>query len=257
MSLIALLTDFGTKDYFVAAMKGTILRLAPAARLVDVTHEIEPQDVRAAAFALGACWRDFPEKTIFVAVVDPGVGSERRAILVETRDYFFLAPDNGLLSFVFEPSPEAAVYELNRREFFAARVSSTFHGRDVFAPVAAREMRGVRLAELGAPISDFARLAEPAPRRLSATETEAEIIAVDRFGNLVTNLKSEDLPAEFALEIGGALLTERRSFYAEDAAGRPFMIFGSAGRLEISVFRGSAAKILQAAAGQKICVRAL
>ncbi|MBS1794410.1 MAG: SAM-dependent chlorinase/fluorinase [Acidobacteria bacterium] len=251
---IALVTDFGTRDYFVGALKGVILSINRAARIVDVTHEIAPQDIRAAAFVLRACYRDFPAGTIFTAVVDPGVGSERRAILVETPDYYFIAPDNGLLSFVFDETPECRVFELTNGKFFAARVSATFHGRDVFAPVAAHLSNGVAPAEFGRAITDFVRFGETRPRPVSENEIEAEIVAADRFGNLVTNLKREDLPAKFRLRVGAATIERLQNYYAESAPGELFMIFGSAGFLEIVAFRASAKQLLQIDTGQKITV---
>ena len=147
--IIALLTDFGTKDYFVGAMKGVILNINENAKIIDITHEIEPQNIRSASFTLRACYKNFPPKTIFVAVVDPGVGSERRAILVETEDYFFIAPDNGLLSFIFNESDDFLVYEITNEKFFNQPVSQTFHGRDIFAPCAAHLSKGVLPAEFG------------------------------------------------------------------------------------------------------------
>ena len=255
MVIIALLTDFGTKDYFVGAMKGAILSINENVQLIDITHEIEPQDIRSAAFNLRACFRNFPVGTIFVAVVDPGVGSNRRAILVETNEYFFIAPDNGLLSFVFDSEKEFRVCELTIRQFFAENVSSTFHGRDVFAPVAAHLSKGVNASEFGAEITDFVRFDEREPRRLGEHEIEAEIIAIDRFGNLITNLKREDLPDEFALIIGQTKIERLRQFFAESEAGEVFMIFGSAGFLEIAAFQDSAKNLLGVRARQKILVK--
>lgn len=255
MAVIALLTDFGTRDYFVGAMKGAILSINSHARIVDITHEIEPQNIRSASFTLRACYRDFPAKTIFAAVVDPGVGSARRAILIDSGEYFFVAPDNGLLSFVFNGEKEFRVFELTNQKYFAGNISSSFHGRDIFAPVAAHLSNGVNPKQFGAEIKDFVRFEENYPRPVSATETLAEIIAIDRFGNLVTNLKRADLPENFIIEIGAARVETRREFFAESASGGAFMIFGSAGFLEISVFRGSAEKSLQAEIGQQILVK--
>jgi S-adenosylmethionine hydrolase len=255
MVIIALLTDFGTKDYFVGAMKGAILLINENVHIVDVTHEVAPHDIKSAGFNLRACHRNFAVGTIFVAVVDPGVGSMRRAILVETADYFFIAPDNGLLSFVFDEYQEPRVFEIASRQFFAESVSDSFHGRDIFAPVAAHLSKGVKPAEFGKEIADFTRFEEARPRRISETELEAEIIEIDRFGNLITNLKREDLPAEFTLEIGGQRIERLRRFFAESESREAFMIFGSAGFLEISVFRDSAKKLLRAEIGQKIRVK--
>ncbi|MDQ2747510.1 MAG: SAM-dependent chlorinase/fluorinase [Acidobacteriota bacterium] len=251
-NLIALLTDFGTQDYFVGAMKGVIFSINPAARIVDITHEIEPQNIAAAKFNLRACYRNFPVKTIFAAVVDPGVGSNRKAILVKTADYFFIAPDNGLLSFVFSENPDYKVYELTNESYFAENISRTFHGRDVFAPAAAHLSKGAATDSFGARIKDYVRLEESKPRRLSLTAVEAEIIHIDRFGNLITNLKRGDLPAIFTLEINGAAIKKRVEFFAEGDQDTLFMIFGSAGFLEIAAFRNSARDLLNARIGEKI-----
>ncbi len=278
--IIALLTDFGTKDYFVGAMKGAILGVNPNANIVDITHEIEPQDIRVASFMLRACYRNFPPQTIFVCVVDPGVGSSRRAILVETEEYFFVAPDNGLLSFVFNEgrSPhvnkgakvdESAlahvrastsnirVFELTNEKFFAEDVSATFHGRDLFAPVAAHLSNGVKQKEFGAEISNFKKFAETKPKTISKNKRQAEIIYIDRFGNLITNLKREDLPENFALEVGGKRIEKLQNYFSEAAKSEVFMIFGSADFLEIAVFQNSAKKFLKAEIGQKITVEKL
>lgn len=254
---IALVTDFGTRDYFVAAMKGVILSICAEAVIVDVTHEIEPQAVRSAAFVLRACYRDFPAGTIFVAVVDPGVGSARRAVLIETEKYLFVAPDNGLLSFVVRDEATARVRELANREYFAAAVSATFHGRDVFAPVAAHLARGAAPDSCGPEIADLIVFDEARPRRVASDLIEAEIIEIDRFGNLITNLRRADLPADFALEVGAARVDRRRDFYAEADPGEVFMIFGSAGLLEIAAFGDSAQRLLEVSRGERILVRVL
>jgi S-adenosyl-L-methionine hydrolase (adenosine-forming) len=243
-NIIALLTDFGTKDYFVGALKGTILSINAGANIVDITHEIPPQDIRAAAFTLLACYKNFPEKTIFLTVVDPGVGSNRKAILVETEKYYFIAPDNGLLSFVFEEI--SRVYELTNKKYFAANVSQTFHGRDIFAPVAAHLSNGVEPNQFGNETKDFVRS--------KSEKAEAEIIHIDRFGNLITNLKPEDLPEKFALQIGGKIIDQLKNFYAEAETGEIFMIWGSAGFLEIAARQDSASKLLNAENGAKILV---
>lgn len=240
-------------DYFVGAMKGAILSIDPGAKIVDITHEIPPQDIRSAAFTLCACYKDFPKGTIFVAVVDPGVGSDRKAILVETEDYYFVAPDNGLLSFVVEGgSPR--VFELTNEKYFAANISSTFHGRDIFAPVAAHLSRGARPNEFGARIEDLTRFKIAAPRNISDKTVEAEIIHIDRFGNLITNLKREDLPQKFSLDINGKTIDKLKTFYAEAEAGEIFMIAGSAGFLEIAAAQNSASKLLNARNGDKVFV---
>jgi len=255
--VIALLTDFGTKDYFVGAMRGAILSIDETASIVDITHEIAPQDIRVASFTLRACYKNFPAKTIFVAVVDPGVGSNRRAILVETANYYFIAPDNSLLGFIFDEEENFKVYELTDEKFFAAIVSRTFHGRDIFAPVAAHLSKGVVPREFGAQIKDYIHEKTNKPRNVSEREIEAEIIHIDRFGNLVTNLNEKDLPENFTIKLNGTIIGRLQSFFAEADTGELFMIWGSAGYLEIAAFQASAAERLGARIGQQIIVTKL
>ena len=252
--IVALLTDFGTKDYFVASMKGAILSVNENAKIIDITHEIPPQNVRNASFTLRACYKNFPPKTIFVAVVDPGVGSNRRALLVETDNYYFIAPDNGLLSFVFDEKTDFSVFEISDKKYFAEKVSRTFHGRDVFAPVAAHLSNGFQPKEFGEKIKDFVHFETTKPREISLNETEAEIIHIDHFGNLLTNIEQTDLPENFTLVIGEKRINKMRNFYAEAEVGETFMILGSAGFLEIVAFSDSAANILNAKIGQKILI---
>ncbi len=254
---IALLTDFGTKDYFVGAMRGAVLSINSQVTITNITHEIEPQNIRSASFTLRACYRDFPAKTIFVAVVDPGVGSARRAILVETGEYFFVAPDNGLLSFVFDEAESVSVFELTNEKFFASSVSRTFHGRDIFAPVAAHLSKGIEPYEFGAEIKDYIYSETAKPERISEREVEAAIIHTDRFGNLITNLTKKDLPESFALTVGAATVKVLREFFAEAEAGELFLIEGSAGFLEIVAFQASASKLLSVETGAKLILSAI
>jgi S-adenosylmethionine hydrolase len=261
--LITLLTDFGIADYFVGAMKGVILSISSEARIVDITHEIPPQDILAGAFTLLAVYRDFPPQTIHVAVVDPGVGSSRRPILVAGGGRFFVGPDNGIFGYIYEREPAARVYHLNRAEFFRPRVSETFHGRDVFAPVAGALSNGTKPDELGLEIKDYVRLPPLAARRGASADTslDAQIIHIDRFGNCVTNL-TRDLLTEEMIEsgvqlfIGASVVKTFRRFYAEasDAPGEPFAIWGSAGLLEIAALNSSAAQQLGIRRGDTVRV---
>ncbi|MEZ5427929.1 MAG: SAM-dependent chlorinase/fluorinase [Pyrinomonadaceae bacterium] len=252
--IISLLTDFGVRDYFVGAMKGVILSIDPAARIVDITHEIPAQDISAASFTLRACHREFPPETIFVAVVDPGVGSDRRAILVRTGEHFFIAPDNGLLSFIFNGGEPFTVFEIAEERFFRHPVSRTFHGRDVFSPAAAHLSAGVEPGEFGPEIGDFVRHHQSAPRRTPDGRIEAEIIHIDRFGNLITNLTRNDLAGTFSLEIGGRSVEKLSDYFAQAVPGEVFMIWGSAGFLEVAAFRDSARNLLAAEVGDRILV---
>lgn len=255
MNVIALLTDFGTADYYVGAMKGVILSINPDAKIVDISHEIEPQNINAASFTLRACYRNFPPKTIFVAIVDPGVGSDRKAILIETQNYFFIAPDNGTLSFVYNETSNFRVFELTNDKFLLPSISRTFHGRDIFAPCAAHLSNGITPEEFGEEITDFVCNKELKPESISENEIEASIINIDRFGNIVTNLKSTDTPEKFVLNINGNIIKKLYRHYSEANGLEAFMIWGSAGYLEISAYRDSAAKVLKAVSGQKIKLR--
>lgn len=249
--IIALVTDFGTRDYFVGAMKGTILSINKNAQIVDITHEIPPQDIQSASFTLRACYRNFPKKTIFTAVIDPGVGSDRRAILVETADYYFIAPDNGLLSFIFVKDKTFRVFELANEKYFNHPVSNTFHGRDIFTPAAAHLSNGVKPNEFGDELKDFVMFDENKPRKISDDKIEAEIIHIDHFGNLISNLKKEDLPNNFTITINRKKISKLRKFFAESNKSELFMIFGSAGFLEIVALQDSAAKLLKVKLPQK------
>ncbi|HEV2802736.1 MAG TPA: SAM-dependent chlorinase/fluorinase [Pyrinomonadaceae bacterium] len=266
MSLITLLTDFGAADYFVGALKGVILSINARAQIVDLTHEIPAHDIRAGAFTLLAAYESFPKGTIHMAVVDPGVGSARRPLLISTGRYFFVGPDNGLFSYVCEREGNARVFQLTNEKFFRAPVSATFHGRDIFAPVAAALSNGVPPETFGGLVEDYARLAPLAPARGDDGATwSASVIHIDRFGNLVTNITRQELAGErFArgarLEINGRVITSFRRFYAEEAGaneepeGALFAIWGSAGFLEIAADRASAAQILRAERGREVRV---
>ena len=259
--IVTLLTDFGASDYFVGAMKGAILAVNPLARIVDITHEIPAHDVQAGAFTLLAVYESFPPQTIHLAVVDPGVGSARRPLLIITREHLFIGPDNGLFSYVCErEAMPPRVYQLTNEKYFRPRVSATFHGRDIFAPIAGALSKGEPPAAFGELIDDQMRLAPLAPIHDAPGAWSATIIHIDRFGNCITNITRRELTEEqFAegarLEIGGREINSFRKFYAEEAqrgAGKLFAIWGSAGFLEIAANRASAARLLGAARGQLV-----
>ncbi|HEY9284129.1 MAG TPA: SAM-dependent chlorinase/fluorinase [Pyrinomonadaceae bacterium] len=262
MPVVTLLTDFGGADYFVGAMKGVILSAAPRATLVDLTHDIPAFDVEAAAFTLLAACEAFPAGTVHVAVVDPGVGSERRPLAAECGGRFYTGPDNGLFSYVFERGGDARVVRLTNRAYFRQPVSPTFHGRDVFAPVAGALSEGVGLDELGEEVSDWVRLAPLAPSRRADGPLEARVIHVDRYGNCVTNVTRAELTDEQAargveIEAGGRVVTDFRRFFADtdSEAGAPFALWGSAGFLELAAFRDSAARLLNLTRGQTLLIK--
>jgi S-adenosylmethionine hydrolase len=250
---IALLTDFGTRDYYVAAMKGAILSIDPQALIIDVTHDIQSQDVRSAAFVLEACYRDFPRGTIFVAVADPGVGSSRKAIATESGGRFFLAPDNGLLSFVLNEG--VCVYEISEPKYLAPKISNTFHGRDVFAPASAHLSLGVEIEDFGPEFDRPVVFPPSRPISLSDIEFDGEIVHIDRFGNLITNFRQSDVGTEFEITVGEQLVTRFCSNYAESLGGELFAVVGSTGAVEISISGGSAAVLLNCRVGQTVVLK--
>jgi len=246
VSTITLTTDFGTGDWFVGTLKGVILGINPRATIVDITHEIPPGDIRGGAFALAASFRFFPAGTIHVAVVDPGVGSRRKAIGVQTANYFFVGPDNGVLSWALAKEKVNEVRALENKEYFLHPVSRTFHGRDIFAPVAAHLSRAVRMRKFGTMLKEFLRLPCPEPRRRKDGRIEGEVIYVDRFGNAITNIDASILAdvknASGKVLVGGKCICSTGGFYDSVARGKPVAVLGSSGFLEISINGGSAAK---------------
>ena len=260
--IVTLLTDFGTEDFFVGAMKGALLSANPEAHIVDITHEVPAYDVEAGAFTLRAAFETFPEGTVHVAVVDPGVGSSRRGVAVAGGGHTFVGPDNGLFGHVYERVRPYRVFHLTNESYFRREVSATFHGRDIFAPVAGALSRGVPAAELGPEVEDFVRLPSAAPARLADGTLTGAVIHVDRFGNCVTNISPRDLAGEEVgrgarLSVAGREVKSFRRFFAEGAgeSGEPFALWGSAGFLEVAVFRDSAARVLGAGRGDRVEVR--
>ena len=243
--VIALLTDFGTRDHYAGTMKGIALGICPDAALVDISHEMPPHDVLAGALELAACYRYFPPGTVFLVVVDPGVGSARRGIAAEAGDYKFVAPDNGALTVAFEETPPRKVVELTERRYARPSVSRTFEGRDRFAPAAAWLAKGIELSGLGRPAGAIHRLEIPRP--LTAPDgLTGEVLRVDRFGNLITNIDRDmfdKLAHDGALEIRiGSLQVPRVvSTYADAGAAEICALFGSSDHLEIAANGASAA----------------
>lgn len=257
-AIITLLTDFGAQDYFVGAMKGVILSVNPDATIVDLTHEIPPQDIQAAAFTLLACYKDFPAGTIHVAVVDPGVGSDRRAIIVECGGQFFLGPDNGLFSWICEREGKFSARQITNERLFRNPVSPTFHGRDVFAPVAAALSNDLAAAEVGPPLENIVRLAPLFPRTTD-DGIEGSLIHIDRFGNCITNFTSEHINEEriaagAKLIVNDKEISSIRRFFADQSGPKNelFMLVGSAGFVEIAAQNDSAAAILSAKRGDSV-----
>ena len=264
MSLVVLCTDFGSTDEFVGVMKGVVLSLCPRATLVDLCHELPPGDVAAAARMLRASWRFFPSGAVFLCVVDPGVGTDRRVLACEGDGRLFVAPDNGLLGPLAEDGVLSAAFSVSDPRLFLSPVSPTFHGRDVFAPVAARLAAGAAPGDLGrpVPVEDLVRPDPPAPRLLSLGVLEGRITGADRFGNLVTDLPGQALSAlagarglgVLRVEVAGRALSGVRNTYADAPPGEPVALVGSRGFLEIAVNRGNAAQTLPAAPGDPVLV---
>lgn len=237
--LLTLLTDFGTADYFVGAMKGAILSVNPDARIVDITHDVPAHDVQAGAWTLLAACQTFPEGSVHVGVVDPGVGSSRRPVLIVQRERFFIGPDNGLFSRLVDPEANPRVFHLTNERYFRLPVSATFHGRDIFAPVAAWLTRGVAPEEFGERVTDYTRLDTLTPVKREEGVVEATIIHIDRFGNCVTNITRRDL-SEKAEARGARLFVNNqeirafRRFFAEEGLRRQrkarmsYSLFGAA-----------------------------
>lgn len=243
MPVVALLTDFGLQDHYVGALKGSILAACPEATLVDLTHEVPAHDVAAAALALDAAYTVFPAGTVFVAVVDPGVGSERRPVAVGAGRWLFVGPDNGIFTLVLDAHPQARVHLLANPGLYRLPVSPVFHGRDVFGPAGAHLARGVSLSEVGPRIDDPVRLEMPRPRAVPGG-LEGVVIHVDRFGNLVTNLREPDLSAAargkaLAVRLGATPVPLVRT-YSDVPPRTPCALVGSSGRLEIAVREGRA-----------------
>lgn len=254
MSLITLTTDFGMDDPYVATMKGVILSVNPQVAIVDICHTIKPQNIAQAAFLLSTTYHYFPAGTIHVVVVDPGVGTERKAILLITPQAFFLAPDNGVLSYVIEEaSPELEVIALTNPRFWLSPVSDTFHGRDIFAPVAAHLSLGIPPRELGDPIPSILTFPIPQPQTGEDGVLIGHILHIDRFGNLIADIKREDLPTgRLFIEVCGHIIDDLSQSY--DEGEELLAIIGSSGRLEVSVKNGSAARFLRAKMGDEVKV---
>lgn len=261
LPVITLLTDFGAADHYVAAMKGVMLGICPEAQLVDISHEIAPYAITEAAYTLSQAWACFPAGTVHLVVVDPGVGSARRPIVAEAAGHRFVAPDNGVLTMLYETIAEHEVREITAERFFRRPVSHTFHGRDIFSPVAAHLANGLATAELGEPITDYVRLPFAKPASIADKIWNGTILKVDRFGNLITNFDSQSFGhiAEHAFEmrIGWSVVSRVASNYAAMPPGELFVIAGSAGLLEVSVNQASAAQMLHARAGDSIELRVL
>lgn len=262
-TIITLTTDFGQKDHFVGVMKGVILSINPDAELVDISHEIFPHDVLQAAFTLRQAYSYFPANTIHVVVVDPGVGTNRKPLAASSEKGFFLAPDNGVLSYLYAENVINEVREITADHYWLKPRSGTFDGRDIFAPVAAWMSKGVSLTSLGETISDYTAIDIPCPALVQPGIWKCKILAVDRFGNLISNLIREQFLSllesaeqkRFAFRVGEQTVSKISAAYAEGQPNEVLAVFGSAGVVEFCVNQGNAAAVTSLQAGKDILLK--
>ena len=259
--IITLITDFGAADHFVGTMKGVIYNINPHVEIVDITHQVAAYDIFDAAFALAQSYRFFPSDTIHLVVVDPGVGTTRRPLLARSMAYKFVAPDNGVLSLIYEREENVQVRHITADHYFLNPVSATFQGRDIFAPVVGWLSKGVEVDKFGEPISDYVKFTSPKPKRVSDNLIKGVVMKIDKFGNILTNLRPEDLPQLFAenppsfkIIINEHEITRLNLAYSMGKPGELFAIVGSSGYIEICTNRGSAAKVLNVNRGVEVGV---
>jgi S-adenosylmethionine hydrolase len=253
--IVTLTTDFGLSDHFTGTMKGVILGICPTAEIVDITHQVSAFEITEATFVICEAYRYFPKKTVHVVVIDPGVGTARRPIVVEAAGQLFVAPDNGVLSMIYAREKHKVRAVTSHRHFLKP-VSRTFHGRDIFAPTAAHLAAGARPATFGCLIQDYCRLRFAEPLRIGKRVWQGTVLKTDHFGNLITNLHVAEFPGlegrSFQLLCGQVTITHLNATFAEGAPGEPLLIVGSSGFLEIVANQGSAAKILGLATGSPV-----
>jgi S-adenosyl-L-methionine hydrolase (adenosine-forming) len=258
--VITLTTDFGLSDHFAGVMKGVILRICPSAEIVDISHEVGAFALAEGAFLVAQAYRYFPRGTVHVVVVDPGVGTSRRPILMEAAGQRFVAPDNGVLSMVYAREKHKVRW-ITAERYFLKPVSRTFHGRDIFAPVAAHLARGIAPATMGKSVGDYMRLHFEKPLRTARRGWTGAVLKIDRFGNLITNFPWEEFSAlekqPFEMSVGLETVRRLARNYAECAPGELFVIAGSSGYLEVSSSQASAAKMLGCGVGSPVELRIL
>lgn len=259
--LVTLTTDFGLNDHFVGTMRGVILNVNPQAQIIDICNSVQSYDILDGALTIAHSYRYFPPDTIHMVIVDPGVGTSRRPILVTTEKHMFLAPDNGVLSLVYEREERVSVRHITSEHYFLQPVSQTFHGRDVFAAVAGWLSKGLEASKFGEEVTDFVRFAAPKPKKINDRAIKGVVLKVDKFGNLVTNIRPEDVPMlfqevapDFRLGIGKGETRRIRTAFAQGAPGEVFGILGSMGYLEVVANRSVAAQLMQATKGSEVVI---
>lgn len=264
MSIITLLTDFGLNDEYVGTMKGVILSVNPSATIIDITHNIDPHDIIQAAFTIKSSYKFFPEGTVHLVVVDPGVGGSRTIIAIEMAGHTFLAPDNGILTLLVEERNIDKIIRVDNKKFFLKSISQTFHGRDIFAPVSAHISSGIKINDIGTPINknELVKLSIPEPRISDKGELVGTIVSIDHFGNLITNIDSNCLKnfcrPEFRkkpeINIANSKISGLSESYENSSPNSPLIIVGSRGYLEIAINCGSAKSYFKAEKGNTITV---
>lgn len=257
--IITLTTDYGTGDHLAGVLKGVILKILPTATVVDISHQVAPMDLLDGALTIGNAYSYFPPRTVHVVVVDPGVGTQRRPILVSADQHFFVAPDNGVLSMVYEREPAVRVRHVTAEHYFLSPLSNTFHGRDVFAPVAAWLAKTYQSEVFGEEVSDYVRFTLPRPKP-NGNGLKGVVLRVDAFGNLLTNLTAADVPAAMVaagtikLRVGNAQIEKLAQTFGQGAPGEPVAIIGSSGFVEVAINRGHAARTIGAQRGTEVAL---
>ncbi len=258
--IVTFTTDFGINDHFVGTMKGVVLGINPEARIVDICNSVQSFDVLDGALTIAQAYSYFPKDTVHVVIIDPGVGTARRPILVTTATHILVAPDNGVLSLIYDREERVTVRHINAEHYFLQPVSQTFHGRDIFSAVAGHLSKGVDVEKFGEVVTDYVRFAPPRPRMANGV-VKGVIIKVDKFGNLITNITAHDVPQLFATEqrpfrilIGKQEITKMNQAYAQGAPGEVFGILDSMGFLEIAANRAAAVQLVGAGKGSEVGV---
>ena len=257
--IITLTTDFGLNDHFVGTMKGVILAIEPQAQIIDICHSVQAFDVLDGALTISQAYSYFPSGTVHMVIVDPGVGTARRPLIVTSERHHFVAPDNGVLSLIYQKEERLSARHVSGEHYFLQPVSNTFHARDVFSPVAAYLAKGVDPVKFGEEVSDFVRFSAPKPKAVNESTLRGVVLRVDRFGNLITNITPQDAPmlftedaSGFKIVIGKREITQIKNAYALGAPGEVFGILGSMGYLEIAANRGAAAQIIGVGKGSDV-----
>jgi S-adenosylmethionine hydrolase len=257
--VITFTSDFGTKEYYVGAVKGSVLSVNPDARIVDLSHDIPSHDLLGAAFTVLGSYGLYPPGTVHLIIVDPGVGSKRRGLLVATEKYLFVAPDNGVLSLVYQREDIRQVVSIEAEHYFRQPVAPTFHGRDIFGPVAGYLSRGIEASKFGPPITDYVKLTLPDVKEVGAGVLEGFVLHVDKFGNIITSIREEDIAAKMGqgarprkFVINDQEITKHVSYYSEGDAVKAFSLIGSSGFFEIASLKKSAARVLEVKRGMKV-----